>query len=327
MVTLITTDKDIKNFLPIVATKEYLESKASRFGWFLSNSFVLPFIIERKLFFKWIRFTHETIYLGNGPSLGDEKEFLNQVVDFSRSLDVDFIYQPLANVVFNTCPDGSTFAPFGSYRVDLDVSETQLFKGIHQKHRNVIRKAERDGVLIRSGHEYLPHCHRLIKSTMERSSMRYVSIDELLKFKENLGRNLSLYIALINDEIQGCAVIVWSKGYSAYYLHGGSIPSPYTGSLNLLQWQAMKDMKNEEVRFYDFVGARIKPIPGSKQETMQRFKSRFGTTMKEGYLWRYPLKCWKYNLFRQFSRAYALMNRLDYKSDIIDQEIRSIVKR
>lgn len=324
-VTIITTDKEIKDFLPIVATKDYLASKASRFGWFSSDSFLLPFVIERKLFFKRMRFTHETIYLRNGLTVDSEKKFLNRVVDLTRSLDVDFIYQPFTNVVFNACPDGATFAQFGSYRVNLDLPEAQLFQGIHPKHRNVIKKAEKDGVIIRSGHEFLPDCYRLVKSTMDRQRKHCVGIDELLKFKENLGKNLSLYVAQKNDEIQGCAVIIWSKGHSAYYLHGGSIPSPYGGSLNLLQWQAMKDMKNEGVRFYDFVGARVKPISGSKQETMQRFKSRFGATMKEGYLWKFPLNGWKYRLFRKTALVYASIKHLDYKGDIIDEEMRNAI--
>ena len=319
-VTLITTDKDIKQFLPIVASTEYLASKSSRFGWFLSDSFVLPFVIERKLCFKWIRFTHETIYLRDGLSVDSEKEFLNQVVDLTRNLNVDFIYQPSTNVVFNTFPDGSLFSPFGSYIIDLDLSETELFQRIHPTHRNRIRKAERDGVEIRNGHEFLPDCNRLIKSTMERQCKYFSGINELLKLKENLGHNLSLYVALKNNEIQGCSVFVWNKGHSSYYLHGGSIPSPYGGSLNLLHWQAMKDMKIKGVRFYDFVGARINPKSGSKLSTIQRFKSKFGSTMKEGYLWKFPLNNWKYRLFKLSIFEYSLITHLDYKGDIIDQE-------
>ena len=321
MVTIITIEKNIKCSLPIVARQEYLASKSFRFGWFKSDSFVLPFVIEKKFCFKWMRFTHETIYLTDGLSLDNEKEFLNKVVDITRSLDIDFIYQPYTNVVFDVCPDGSTFAQFGSYRVDLGLSEEELFHKVNPTHRTRIRKAQRDGVLIRSGHEFLPDCHRLIKCTMGRQNKHCVGIDELVKLKENLGRNLSLYVALINNEIQGCAVIVWSKGHSSYYLHGGSILSPYGGSLNLLHWQAMKDMKNEGVRFYDFVGARIKPLTGSKQESMQRFKSKFGATMKEGYLWRFPLKNWKYRMFRICTVPYALIKSSGYKGDIIDQEV------
>jgi lipid II:glycine glycyltransferase (peptidoglycan interpeptide bridge formation enzyme) len=151
--------------------------------------------------------------------------------------------------------------------------------------------------------------------------MHYVSINELLKFKQNLGHNLSLYVALKNNEMQGCTVIVWSKGHSAYYLYGGSIPTPYSGSMNLLHWQTMKDMKNEGVRYYDFVGARLEPVSGSKLETIQRFKSKFGGTMKKGYLWKFPLKCWKYRLFKRTMLAYAMIRRLDYRGDVIDQEI------
>jgi hypothetical protein len=36
-----------------------------------------------------------------------------------------------------------------------------------------------------------------------------------------------------------CAVITFSE-YSAYYIHGGSIPGPVTDALNLLHWEAMR---------------------------------------------------------------------------------------
>ena len=39
-----------------------------------------------------------------------------------------------------------------------------------------------------------------------------------------------------------------------------------------------------------------KPKKGSKQETIQRFKSRFGSQMVEGYLWKCPIRPFRYKL-------------------------------
>ena len=90
--------------------------------------------------------------------------------------------------------------------------------------------------------------------------------------------------------------------------------------MNLLHWTAMTDMKTRGVKEYDFVGARVNPPLGSKLETIQRFKERFGATMWQGYLWRYPLKPMRYGAFRLFARANSFMHGATYKGDIIDEE-------
>ena len=36
---------NIKDKLPILATKEYLNYKSNNYGWFLSDNFILPFYV------------------------------------------------------------------------------------------------------------------------------------------------------------------------------------------------------------------------------------------------------------------------------------------
>ena len=69
-------------------------------------------------------------------------------------------------------------------------------------------------------------------------------------------------------------------------MYGGSVEKPYSGSLNLLQFEAMKFLQSRGVREYDLVGARIKVEQGSKYEGIQRFKSRFGARLVQGYAFR-----------------------------------------
>ena len=90
--------------------------------------------------------------------------------------------------------------------------------------------------------------------------------------------------------------------------------------MNLLQWTAILDMKRLGVNIYDFVGARISPKEGSKLETIQRFKARFGSQMKVGYLWKYPLNKFKYKTFYFLVRMHACLKKQTYIGDIIDEE-------
>ncbi len=302
----------------IFAGSDYLKSDCNDFNWlggFDGNSlkFLLPYRIYKKLFFKYIMFTTETIYLDDISDVNDEKDFLNKAVSFLRKKNIDFIIQPPTYAVFKIYPDKASFAEFGSFIIDLTLTESQIWSNIHPKHRNVIKNAEKKGVVIKRGIEYLDIAYELYIKTLKRSNITGSLKDKLLNLVDNIKNNITVFIAFYNGEPQGCAIMPYNC-YSAYYIYGGSIEKPLTGAVNLLHWEAIKYFKTIKTRYYDFVGARLECAPGSKYESLQKFKSRFGGSLKKGYLWKYPLHKSKYML-------YNLLLKLGNKkhSDIIDQ--------
>lgn len=321
MLEILTSDDELGDELPIVACSAYLRSKSVRYGWFKRGNLVLPFVVERRALFNRLVFTHQTISLQSACSYDEELEFLNQVVITARRMGVDFIYQPQATAVFSVVPDGAIAASFGTYIVNLELPVEKLWANLHGKHRNVVKKAEAAGVEVSEGPHNLFDCYELISLTMKRNQKLSVSLSDLERFRDNLDKNASFYVAKKDGVAQGAAVIVWNTGYTAYYLHGGTCDAPFGGAMNLLHWKAMNDMKARGVKQYDFVGARVHPQEGSKLETIQRFKSRFGASMKEGYLWKYPLKPMRYAAYQLFARGNALMHGTTYKGDIIDEEL------
>ena len=75
----------------------------------------------------------------------------------------------------------------------------------------------------------------------------------------------------------------------------------------------MQEFQEIGVRRYDFVGVRINPEKGSKQEGLKMFKERFGGQLIQGYIWKYafqPLKFAIYNYAVRFQRG----------GDIVDAE-------
>jgi len=311
--------EEIKGYLPVFATREYLSAISSEYGWFVSDKFVLPFVIKKSFFVRRMIFTTETIYRSPSFTREEEKLFLSEVLAFARKMEVDFLGQPQANAVFSVYPEGSIFCEFGSYYLDLSRSEEELFNKLHGKHRNAIRKAMKDGIEIVSGESYIDDCYYLIKRTMLRQRKPFVSREQLKKFHDNLQENVSFYVARKENVPQGCAVLFWNK-LGGYYLYGGSLENPYPGSLNYLHWQAILDMKRKGVKIYDFVGARINPPAGSKPESLQRFKSRFGADLRRGYLWKYPLRKFKYGFYQNLKYLYQMMRWQKISRDIIDEE-------
>ena len=56
--------------------------------------------------------------------------------------------------------------------------------------------------------------------------------------------------------------------------------------------------RSQGVRRYDFMGARIAPEEGSKQDAMASFKRRYGASLQQGFIWKYPIRpltYWAYN--------------------------------
>jgi len=317
--------------LSIYGSKPFLKSISGEYGWLGGiNAFgkvrcVLPYVSLRKSIFRLIRFAGETIPMQGDLSLEEEKAFLNLVVQHFRREGVDLIIPATFNALFRTYPEGATAAEYGTHLIDLTLPEETLWQNLHAKHRNVIRNATKKGVRIRSGLEYLETAYELVRDSFKRSSggfagqMRLhlrMDYEGFLKQINALGENVRILVAEHEGKVQGCAVIPFSE-HSAYYMHGGSVPSPLTGALNLMHWEAMRQLRDLRVRSYNLVGARPNPQSGSKQEGIRRFKERFGGTLVRGYMWKYqfcPLK----------SSLYSLATRVRNGGDIVDQLLQDL---
>ena len=309
----------------IYASEEFLKTAGHEYGWIGGIDglgelcCVLPYTVIRKWRFRLVRFRVETIPWKRELHIEEEKAFLNGAVNHFRSIKADMIIPATTNTIFRTYPDGAIAAPYGTYVIDLNLSEEELWKNIHSKHRNVIRNASKKGVEIRNGLEYLSAAYQLIKDTLRRSKLEFMTYLKFERFVQGLGENVKLFVAFYQGLPQGCAVVPFSR-HSAYYVYGGSISSPITGAVNLLHWEAMRTFKNLEVKYYDFVGVRIKPEPCSKQESLMVFKRRFGGELKQGYIWKYAFNPAKFLL-------YSLAVRLLRGGDIVDHEGHKLVKQ
>ena len=316
-VNMINSCSEFADELNVFSTEAYLKSMSTNYGWFVSESFILPYLRNRKFFLNTLTFTSGSIHRGAEKNTEQEQQFLEQVVKCARDQGVDLITQPRTNALFNSFPRGSVHVAYGSYRIDLaGFTEAELFAALHQKHRNVIRKAQRDGIEISAGKQWLPQCHALICETLHRHGLPCISLEQMRGLAENLGSNLVCYLARHHGETQGAAILIRDAN-TCHYSFGGTRQTPHNGAMSLLHWTAILDMQNQGVKIYDFVGARLHPRKGSKQESIQRFKSRFGASLETGVLWKYLLVPWKYQLFK----AVAFVAGRKLMQDIIDNEL------
>jgi lipid II:glycine glycyltransferase (peptidoglycan interpeptide bridge formation enzyme) len=170
----------------------------------------------------------------------------------------------------------------------------------------------KNGVKIKGGVEYLSSAYNMIKDTFARSKMGFMGVREFERYVKSLGENIKILMAEYQSIMQSCTVIPFSQ-HSAYYVYGGSISNPVVGATNLLHWEAIRQFREIGVKQYDFVGVRINPQKGSKQEGLSQYKERFGGQLIRGYIWKYPLRSLG-------SYLYNLAVRLQRGGDIVDAE-------
>lgn len=310
---------DFLHLLPAIAMPEYLQSfnGCVDYGYIIDGNCILPYIKRKRLFFYFIQLS--TGVLG-AENEAQEKIFLDKALPFFKSSTrADYIISTNTSI-FNVYPKDSLYCKFGSYILNLEKTEDELFSGLHSKHRNVIRKAEKEGLVVLHGKEYLVDCYNLINETFSRQGMLSPTL-EYIQQLSNLNESISFTIVKFGDEIHGCAIFLWNKNHSCYYLYGGSVKQSHSGAMNLLHWETILRMKKNEVKYYDFVGGRLNPEEGSRLEGIQRFKLRFGGEFVIGYLWKYTFNNFKYKLYSNLLSGYFKYIRGEkHEGDVIDQE-------
>lgn len=187
--------------------------------------------------------------------------------------------------------------------LDLEKSEAELLKEMHQKTRYNIRLAEKRGVLIKEENSgAIKDFWRLLKKTGERDNFR---LHPLAHYEKLLSLNKTEpgFIRLFFAEYEGKKIaggIFSFYGDKVTYLHGASdnefrsLMAPY-----LLQWSLIKKAKEDAYRFYDFYGIDQIIWPG-----VTRFKTGYGGRVFE-YAGTYDI------IFKPLLyRFYELMRRI-----------------
>lgn len=228
--------------------------------------------------------------------------------------------QPMNWALSDAAPPGSKHCAFGSYRLRLDRPLEEIWSGLHQKHRNAIRAAERAGVDVREGPDQFDACFRIYSETMIRNGMGHDSRDFLQAMLGSADFSVFCAVSWDGDRPLSAIFAPYNR-QGAYYLHGGSIDEGGKGGANnLLHYQAIRAFHEAGARVYDFVGARVSADIGDRLAGIQRFKARFGGDLHEGLLWKQdvsPAHCLAYDAL---VRLRGLASNNPPSMDIIDQE-------
>ena len=306
--------------LPVFARESFLRAVSDEAGWLAGFSdsgdrrCILPFTIVRRASLRMVRFRTEVIRLTPDLSIEHERQFLGQCLECFRNMKADCVIPASTNAVFRAFPEGAAAVPYGSYVIDLRAEEDMLWRRMDKILRQNIKTAMRDGVLVRPAQELVDPAYDSICMTFARSRLPFMNRAAFRRYVEGLGEGGLLLLAEYKGVPQSYVLFGFSL-YAAYAIYAGNAGLGHQGAHKLLHWEAMKLFRSQGVERYDFVGARVAPTPGSKQDALAAFKRRYGSTLKEGFIWKCPIRPVRYWM-------YNLAARLRSGGDIVDQERR-----
>jgi len=203
--------------------------------------------------------------------------------------------------------------PETTWLLDITKNEENILKEMRKTHRNLIRRAVKDGVEIiqKTDEEYLKTFYDIHMETARRHKFTPFSYDyiksEIEAFKTD--NQISIFSAKYKNKIISSAIIVF-YGNQAFYHHGASlseynkIPSSY-----LILWEAIKEAKKRKKEIFNFYGI-VENKPKHPWFGLSKFKKGFGGYKKEYLhcqdlpLHKKYLIAWMVEVARKIKRGY-----------------------
>lgn len=186
--------------------------------------------------------------------------------------------------VLNIQPNASTVL------VDLTKSEDEIWASFRQRARRFARAATKEGVFAKKVEltdENAEEMFRLYQETGERAGFFVRPKEYYRDFWQKFAQagEGSLYFAFAPDEKEPLAgAFICHSGKKGLYKDGGSRRSKYKHFAHLLQWEIMKDLKENGVEEYDLHGVPPKDKLDDKNHPMAglaMFKMSFNKEVTE----------------------------------------------
>lgn len=167
-----------------------------------------------------------------------------------------------------------------SWMLDISLPEDEILSGMRKTTRNLIRRAEKEGVTIEISDKAddVERFYAVYQETVDRQhftpfSRSYLKT-EFETFAERDGARW--FFGVYEGQTIAAAMIVFDR-QSGFYHHGASIqrynkiPASY-----LLQWTAIKEAKRRGCALYNFWGVSPEDRPNHPWAGLSLFKKGFG---------------------------------------------------
>ena len=194
------------------------------------------------------------------------------------------------DVLYNVVPLGETVT------MDLSSKET-VWENLTSKNRNVIRKAEKNGITIHFSSEesVFEEFKAIYNSTMDKDNADdyyYFKKEFYDSVRNDLPNNAGIFYAKLDDKIVSASIILFCNGMLNYHLSGSVREFSRLAPTNLLLCEVAKwGSENGYKTFY--LGGGV----GSEEDSLFKFKKAFykGDDLNRFYIGKCIFNQEKYN--------------------------------
>lgn len=254
---------------------------------------VWPYQIEKKMGFKIIRNPLLTAYLGPLFLCGYSDEAMQLLwLQIPKSDMFQFSCLPQMPYSDFFVDKGMNQTHKVTYRIDLSLSEQEIWQQIFPKRKNDIRKAEQDLHITKN--EF--NCQQFVsfhQRTFDEKGKKYpYSVSLLEKLTKLAAQHQSSLSYAAFDQQNNCLGQIWLTydQQTMYYLLSATSANTHRGAIALMIWEAIIEAKKMGLCVFDFEGSMDKGIAN--------FFQRFGGvkinyndfTMTNSSLWKLKQK-------------------------------------
>lgn len=229
--------------------------------------------------------TSRSVIIG-GPVVGKHNEhIMNGLLEAYQTQRPKSLYTQIRNLVDTSSfrsvleRNGFIYDDHLDILVDLTQPEAVLWKAVHTKRRNEIRRAEKEGCLVmhQTSPEALEQCYAILTEVYQRAKL---PLPEPGHFRAMLDQStettgLRLFTAVWNEKIIGC-MLCFAWGDTLYDYYAGSYSRYYNKYPNdLLPWDVFRWAKANGFSRFDFGGAGKPGVLYGVRD----YKKKFGGTL------------------------------------------------
>lgn len=170
--------------------------------------------------------------------------------------------------------------------INTEMEQEQIWNTqLSSKNRNMIRKAEKSGLIYKSefGFESFDEFIDLYIKTMKRlnaNDFYFFDLSYFKRLKGNLKDSAFLGTIRKDGKLICSAIFMYSDLYGHYHLEGSDRDYSSTGANNLLLWKAACEMHRLGVREFNLGGG----TSSDEDDTLLKFKKVFSRDLKDFYI-------------------------------------------
>ncbi len=196
------------------------------------------------------------------------------VAEFSR-------FHPLLNNHLLASPQMKTF--YSRHTVVLDLTDNDIWMHqISSKNRNMIRKAEKEGVTIVESDDYetFRQLYNGTMSDLHADDFYFFPPEYYSEYKKTFQGESMLCLAMYNGNAIAGSMFMYSNNYAHYHLSARDRQYSRYAANNLILWYGIQKAKERGCKWLHFGGGTT----GDDNDSLLKFKRDFSKTLGEFWI-------------------------------------------